>query len=72
MIKEAIFCDICGAHVYENTSTALHMIMDIAPIIAMRNISKNEKTQKTDVVLCINCEKDIYNILHNNNAKRVK
>lgn len=71
MIKDAIFCNICGTHVYENTSIALHMIHGPCPTVDMRNTHEDERTQPSDIVFCLNCELDIYAILVNNHTKRV-
>lgn len=71
MIKEALFCNICERHVYDNNSISFHIVQGMAPTVDIRNDSLiKSDVQPTDTTLCEFCEQDIYAILQARAAKR--
>ena len=74
MIKEAMFCDICGRHVHDNTSVSFYTVYDKpVPIVGVRTdvkVGKDQIVHKDDISFCEFCEIDIFAILQNRAVKR--
>lgn len=70
MIKEVIFCDVCGQHVHDNTSVSFYLVHGMTPTVDTRKAERIKSDVKdTDVTFCETCELDIYAILQSRAVK---